>query len=253
MTELIDSLQYPALAHRTLTDLIATQSEALDQAARILAKTIEGGGVVQVFGTGHSRAVTLEFCSRAGGLAPMSMLAVKDLVMFGGEAPELIIDPKSEREQGLARRIYDLARPAPGDSFVIVSNSGINPAVVEMAQIASQNGHPIIAIMSFRHGQDVPSRDPSGAHLRDYADVAIDNGAPTGDAALAVAEGVVVGGLSNLGGVFLVQTLVEAIARILIAQGQPVPVFASANLPDGDERNHELVARYADRVRPIEP
>jgi uncharacterized phosphosugar-binding protein len=122
-----------------------------------------------------------------------------------------------------------------------------------MAQLARQNGHPIIAITSFRHGADVPTRDPSGAHLRDYADVAIDNGAPTGDAALTVAEGVVIGGLSNLAGVFLAQTLVEAIVRIMISHGQPVPAFTSANVPDGDERNRELVARYADRVRPIEP
>lgn len=247
------TIEYPALAHRTLTEVLESQSDALERAAGILAATIESGGVVQAFGTGHSRAVTLELCSRAGGLAPMSMLAVKDLVMFGGLSPELIIDPTSERQEGLARRIYDLASPASGDAFVIVSNSGINSAIVEMAQLAKERGHPVIAITSFRHNREVASRDASGAHLRDYADVVIDNGAPTGDAALTLADGVTIGGLSNLTGIFLVQVLVELIARIMIEHGQSVPVFVSANVPDGDERNRGLFARYADRVRPIEP
>ena len=246
-------LEYPALAQRTLTGLMESQADALEQAARILATTIECGAVVQAFGTGHSRAVTLELCSRAGGLAPMSMMAVKDLVMFGRASPELIIDPKSEREKGLAARIYELASPGVGDAFVIVSNSGINPAIVEMAQLAKQRGHAIVAITSFRHNDQVASRDASGAHLRDYADVVIDNGAPAGDAAVTVADGVTVGGLSNLAGVFIAQVLVEAIARILLEHGQQVPVFTSANVPEGDERNRELIARFADRVRPIEP
>ncbi len=141
MSDLMQQLQYPALAQRALADVMTSQADALEKAARILAVTIERGGVVQAFGTGHSRAVTLELCSRAGGLAPMSMMAVKDLVMFGGASPGLIIDPTSERESGLAARIYELAAPDAADAFVIVSNSGINPAIVEMAQLARERGH----------------------------------------------------------------------------------------------------------------
>lgn len=123
----------------------------------------------------------------------------------------------------------------------------------QAAPILTERGHPVVAITSFRHNQDVASRDPSGAHLRDYADVVIDNGAPTGDAALTVADGVTIGGLSNLTRIFLVQCLVEATARILLGHGEEVPVFVSANVPDGDELNRELIDRYADLVRLIEP
>ncbi len=45
----------------------------------------------------------------------------------------------------------------------------------------------------------------------------------------------------------------QGIARILLEHGHPVPVFVSANVPEGDDRNRELIARFADRVRPIEP
>jgi uncharacterized phosphosugar-binding protein len=247
------SLEYPSTALRALARVVDTQSTVIEEAARLLADVIGSGGVVQAFGTGHSRAVTLELCSRAGGLAPMSMLAVKDLVMFGGWDPAAIVDPRTEREPGLAEKIYELGGVERGDAFVIVSNSGINSAIVQMAEIAHDRGHPVVAITSLAHTSTVSSRDASGRNLRDIADLVIDNGAPLGDAAIQLAEGVRVGGLSNLTGIFIVQVLVEAIARLLEERGKAVPAFVSANLPDGDERNRLLLEKYAARVRPIEP
>ena len=252
-TSIDPSPAYPRVGLAALQRVLDTQMPALEAAADILTETIARGDVVQLFGTGHSRAVTLEFCGRAGGLAPVGMLAVKDLVMFGGEAPESILDPTFERESGIARRILDLAAPHPGDAFVLVSNSGINAAVVEMAQIVRSEGHPLIAITSLSHTRDVPSRDSSGLRLADLADVVIDNQAPVGDAAVELDDGSRVGGLSNLVGIFIAQTLVELIGRRLLARGSSVPVFTSANVPEGDARNEHLVARTAGRVRPIEP
>ncbi|WP_425570447.1 SIS domain-containing protein [Nonomuraea rosea] len=46
------------------------------------------------------------------------------------------MDPACERVPGLAERIYDLARPDPIDPFLIVSNSGVNAAIAEMAHLA---------------------------------------------------------------------------------------------------------------------
>lgn len=244
---------YPAVALAALQRVLDTQLASMEKAADVLAETIARGDVVQLFGTGHSRAVTLEFCGRAGGLAPMGMLAVKDLVMFGGESPETILDPTFERESGIARRIHDLAEPHPGDAFVLVSNSGINSAVVEMARIAKDDGHPLIAITSVSHTRDVPSRDASGDRLADLADVVIDNQAPVGDAAVEMEDGSRIGGLSNLVGIFIAQTIVELIARRLLARGVQLPVFTSANVPEGDSRNASLVTGTSGRVRPIEP
>jgi uncharacterized phosphosugar-binding protein len=87
----------------------------------------------------------------------------------------------------------------------------------------------------------------------DLADVVIDNGAPAGDAALDLGDGIRVGAVSNLAGVVIVQLLTEGIARAALAAGAEPDVYRSMNLPDGDTRNAEGLARIAGRVRPIEP
>lgn len=247
------TITYPAIALERLHSVLESETEAIERAATILAEVVASGGVVQAFGTGHSRAVTLELCGRAGGLAAIGMLAVKDLVMFGGTDPADILDPTYEREAGLARRIYELADVREGDAFVIVSNSGINSAIVEMAQLAREKGHQVVAITSRAHTGQVASRDGSGARLADLADIVIDNGAPPGDAAVELPDGMRIGGISNFTGICIAQMLAEGICRRLIAQEEPVPVFVSANLPQGDRHNESLFRTYSGRVRPIEP
>ena len=247
------ALQYPSVALEHIHAVLGTQTAAIERATEILTDAIATGGIIQAFGTGHSRAVTLELAGRAGGLAAVGMLAVKDLVLFGDATPEQILDPTFERESGIAARIYDLARPQPHDAFVIVSNSGINSAIVEMAALARSKGHSIVAITSRKHNAHVATRDASGSNLADLADVVIDNAAPAGDATIDLGDGIRIGAVSNLTGIVIAQMLAEGITRRLLEKGGEVPVFVSANLPEGDEHNRELYTAYGSRVRPIEP
>jgi uncharacterized phosphosugar-binding protein len=249
----VPELAYPAVARAALEQVLSTQSGNIERAARLIASSIRAGGILQTYGTGHSRITTLELAARAGGLAAVGMLAVKDLVMFGEEDPALILDPTYERQSGLAARIYSLAGPRPEDVFLIVSNSGINSAIVEMAEIATGHGHQVVAITSTAHAGAVASRDVSGRRLADLADVVIDNAAPRGDAAVQLPGGQRVGAVSSLTGVFIAQLLTESICRILDANGDVVPVYLSANTPEGDRHNDALYTMYGKRIRPIEP
>lgn len=244
---------YPDVARAAVDHVLHTQIDAIGRACALIADAISRGGLLQAYGTGHSRIVTLELSARAGGLVPVGMLAVKDLVMFGGGDPDEILDPKYEREPGLAARILQLADIAPQDVFLIVSNSGINPAIVEMADQVTRAGHLLVVITSLSHTGATSSRAGSGRRLVDFADIVIDNGAPRGDAALDLGGGRRIGAVSSLTGVLIAQLLTEGICRRLMAQGREVPVFISANLPEGDAHNDDLLARYAARVRPIEP
>jgi uncharacterized phosphosugar-binding protein len=244
---------YGNIARQAIDRLLVSQATAMEAAAEIVAAAIGAGGVLQAFGTGHSRIVTLELAARAGGLAAVSMLAVKDLVMFGGADPASVLDPKYERERGLAERIYALAGCRRDDAFFIVSNSGINAAVVEMAVLAREKGHPVIAVTSLAHTNSPEARRPQGPHLADLSDVVIDNGAPAGDAALEVKPGMRIGAISSLTGVVIAQILTELVCRKLIDRGLEPPVHISANLATGDAHNLALQQRYGARVRPIEP
>jgi len=245
--------RYPELAKAAIDRLLDDQLEAVDAAADLITAALLADGVLQAFGTGHARIVVHEMAGRAGGLMPINLIRVRDLVFFGDREPASILDPTLERDPGLAADILALAAPRPGDPFLIASNSGINGSVVELARLVREAGHPVIAVCSVAHGSAVASRHPSGLKLLDLADVVIDTGAPAGDAALELPDGTRVGALSNLVGVVVVQLLTEGIARRLLAAGVTPPVYRSMNLPDGDDANAARLASYGDRIRPIEP
>jgi len=244
--------RYPALAHKVIDDMAERQASAIDGAVDLITSRLRRGGVLQAFGTGHARIPVHEMAGRAGGLTSVNLVRLSDLAFRGGYAPADVADPLLERDPEIAAPLFELTAPAPDDVFLIASNSGINGAVVEFAMLVRDAGLPIVALTSVAHSTSTPSRHPSGKRLLDLADVVIDNGAPPGDAALDLGEGVVVGAVSNLAGVVAVQLLTEGIARAMLEQGEKPPVYRSMNLPDGDERNAAATARYEGRVHPIE-
>lgn len=232
-----------------LTRLTETAGPDVTRAAELIADCVRGDGVIQAFGTGHSQALVLEVAGRAGGLVPTNRLSMADLVLFGGADPSSLDDPLLEREPGLAGKLYDLAAPRPQDLFVVVSNSGVNNVIVEMAIRVKERGHKLLAITSLAHTNAVPAKHPSGKKLADLADVVLDNAAPRGDALLPLPGGGAVCALSTLTGVMLVQMAVAEAAGQLVASGDRPPVYVSANVPGGFEGNLELEKRYEGRIR----
>ncbi|MFI7409523.1 sugar isomerase domain-containing protein [Streptomyces sp. NPDC049627] len=232
-----------------LDRMTASARDDVARAAELIAGCVRADGVIQAFGTGHSQAIVLELAGRAGGLVPTNRLSIADLVLFGGEPPSVLDDPLLERRPGVAARIYDLAAPRPEDLFVVISNSGVNNVIVEMALHAKKHGHRVLAVTSLTHTRAVPAGHASGKKLADLADVVLDNQAPRGDALLALPEGGAVCALSTLTGVMLVQMAVAEASALLLAAGERPPVYVSANVPGGFEGNLELEKRYAGRIR----
>lgn len=244
---------YLALARATLDRIADTQLSNVDAAVDLIAEQMLSGGVLQAFGTGHSRIVVHEMSGRAGGLLPVNLVRISDLSTYGGVDPKDLLDPTLERNSGFARSVYDLIGAQPEDPFLIVSNSGINGSVVEMARLVKRHAHKLVVITSLQHSSGVDTRASSGHKLYEYGDIVIDTGAPAGDAALELSDGTRTGAISNLAGVVIVQLLTEGICRKYIAAGQQPPVYRSMNLPDGDLMNQAFEAQYAGRIRPIEP
>jgi len=239
---------YLQVVTATMARVAASQRDAVARAADLITAALRAGGVVHAFGTGHSEALAMEIAGRAGGLVPTNRIALRDLVLYGGE-PADILGPTLERDPTVARRLLDLAPVRESDIFVIASNSGVNGAIVEFATLVKDRGHALIAITSAEHSAGMASRHPSGRKLGDLADVVLDNGAPFGDAALPLPGGGAVGAVSSITAALLAQQItVEVVARLIDA-GETPPVYLSANIPAGDEHNRELEARYAGRIR----
>jgi uncharacterized phosphosugar-binding protein len=242
---------FAAAAAEAVRRVAQEQADAVAVAAGLVVDGLRAGGVVQAFGTGHSQALAMELSGRAGGLVPTNMIALRDLVLLGGEPPQLLFTEHLERDPAIGRTLYDLAGVAPSDVFVLASNSGGNGSVVELAHSVKEHGHPLIAITSLAHTSRVTSRHPSGLRLFELADVVLDNGAPYGDAVLATgdAAGTAVCAVSSITAALLAQMVVAEVVRTMLDAGESPPVYLSANVPGGDAHNDALEARYAGRIR----
>ncbi|MEU7892859.1 SIS domain-containing protein [Nonomuraea sp. NPDC049152] len=241
----------PAEYARHIAELVAVipQDPEIGKAAALVTRTLDRDGVIQAFGSGHSEATAMEIAGRAGGLVPTNRLALRDIVLYGGADPAELERYDLERDPGLAQRILDLAPVRDEDLFVIISNSGVNGVVVELATLVKERGHDLIAITSLAHSSSVPSRHPSGRKLLELADVVLDNRAPRGDAVLPMPGGGAVGAVSSITSALLVQLVVAEAVRDLVEAGRTPPVYLSANVPEGDAHNLALEARYEGRIR----
>lgn len=232
------------LAHQ----VAESQAEPVKEAAALLVASIRAGGVVNAFGSGHSEAIAMEIAGRAGGLVPSNRLTPRDLVLYGGRPPG-VLTPELERDPAIAHEIYALAPVEPQDVFVLISSSGVNGTVVELATLVKERGHPLIALTSVKHSSQMTSRHPSGRKLLDLADVVLDNGAPYGDAILDLPGGGTYGAVSTITSALLAQMVVTEAVDALVALGETPPIYLSANVTGGDEHNKALESRYAGRIR----
>lgn len=242
---------YCRIVQQSIADVSEQRHGPVQRAADLIAASLQAGGVIQAFGTCHSQALAMEIAGRAGGLVPANRLALTDVVIYGGEPAELIRDGMLERDPTIAARVYALSAPEPQDVFVIGSSSGVNGSIVEMARIAKDRGHAVIAVTSLTHTAAVDSRHPSGQKLIDLADVVLDNGAPIGDAVLPLPGGGHVCAVSSITAALIAQMIAAEVVGRLIAAGQTPPVYLSANVPDGDTHNKALEDRYDGRIRRI--
>lgn len=236
-------------AQKAIAELAATQMEKIRQAGELLAGAIQKGGVVQVFGTGHSRAFAMEMANRAGGLVPMNAMETEILFLRQVLPVSLWHSPELERDSSTAHKLLAQYQIHPSDAFVIVSNSGRNSSTVEMAMEVKRRGHPLVVVTSMQHTTQVTSRHPDGKKLYELADMVIDNCGPYGDALIPLEGlGFKVCAISSITGALIAQGLTAEIIGCLQRAGVEPPVLISANVDGGDAHNDALRTRYAGRI-----
>lgn len=213
---------YFSLAMERLQRLRDTQMESLDAAAAICTESIANGGLVFLFGAGHSRMMCEEMTPRQGcfvGFFALVELAVSthaSIVGTNGLRGPLHL----EKYEGYAEEILNGFKFGPHDAFILISTSGIRPLIVEMALGAKKRNLPVIAMLSREHGAQSPANHSSGKKLVDVADVVLDNQCPPGDCLLEL-EGLEwrTGPVSTLTGATLINMLRCEVAERLLARG----------------------------------
>ena len=235
----------------TLRELIAMmagdENDRIADVAEVLTASIANGGIVHVFGSGHSSLLAQEVFYRAGGLVPFNAMLDVNLTIFGSSRATLL-----ERLEGYGPSLLTNYEVHPGEVVIVISNSGINPVPIEVAETARANGATVVAVTSAEVYANAVSRHSSGRRLVDVADFVLDTHVPAGDAIEPVGD-VSVGAASTVLGAALLNALVVATTERLVAQGLPVPAFVSQNVPGGDEHNAALIDRYRARIPLMKP
>lgn len=237
---------YWAAAGAVIERMQAAAAPAIRDAAAVCSQAILSGGVVHIFGAGHSRAFGMELSGRAGGLVPMHVFGLEEAAPPGKKGLGLL---DLERSPETAHQLLALFEFHPADVFMIASNSGRNGCPVELALEVTRRGHKLIAVTSLEHAGSAASRHPSGLRLHEIADLVIDNGAPTGDAVLT-AHGMAESfcAVSSVTGALIAQALTAEIIACILEAGEEPPVYISANVDGSDEHNARLEARYKGRI-----
>jgi uncharacterized phosphosugar-binding protein len=231
-----------------LSDLMATlrdQGPNIEAAAKVMAGCIAEGGIVHVFGSGHSHMMAEEVFHRAGGLFAFNAMLDINLTNFGTLKAGMV-----ERTEGYARVIITSFDVRPGEVVVVVSNSGINAVPIDLAIEARKIGARVIAVTSAGNYASAASRHSSGKKLAEVADLTVDSRVPVGDAILLL-EGLQapVAASSTVLGAALMNAMVAQTAEELLAMGQQPPVIVSMNVPGGDEHNARLTEKYRPRLQ----
>lgn len=234
---------YAALLRDALAASARDEASAILAAAGFVIDTVAAGGIVHLFGSGHSALVAADPVGRSGGLVPLNQIVDRS-------------EDMAERLPGYGRMLalhyhqqYGLE---PGETLVVISNSGINPLGIDLAMDARERGLAVIAISNVRQSRTLASRHPSGARLFEVADVSLDNHAPHGEAALAL-PGVTqrVASVGTVTGSYLINAVLAAAVQGLSERGMEPPILVSENagIEGADERNAALRRRWQGRLR----
>jgi uncharacterized phosphosugar-binding protein len=239
---------------RTLQLLQRLRDTALpdiDRAADICANSIGAGGLVFLFGAGHSRMMCEEMTPRQGcfvGFCALVELALSNHSSIVG-ANGLRSALHLEKFEGYAEEILKSFAFGPHDAFIVISTSGIRPVIVEMAAGAKRRNLPVIAVVSRQHcEQSVPAHS-SGRKLIDVADVVLDNQCPPGDCVVEL-EGLEwrTGPTSTVTGGMLINMLRCATAEKLLGKGIK-PVMLPSHQFVGNTSAAEQLDRFYEAYR----
>jgi len=234
-----------------------TQMDAIREAAQWCSGAILRGGLVHLFGSGHSRMAVEEVFPRYGsfpGFHPIVELSLTNhtqVVGANGQRQAMWI----ERQEGFAEPILNNFVFRDFDVMIVFSTSGNKGVVIDMALGAKKRGLKVIAVLAAEYSKVLESEHSSGKKLVEIADLVIDNCALPGDSMVEVpGVDVKVGPGSTIGNTAVVNCLKVLVAEQMAAGGQMPLVLASAYEMGSDaskRRFEEAYDNYRERVKVV--
>lgn len=229
-----------------------TQTGNIEKAAGVMAETIAKGGLVHMFGSGHSVLPVQDMFPRYGafpGFRPlMDMRLMWTNVIGSGGAKGLLW---LERREGYAQVLFENEPTRKGDVMLVFSHGGLNAVGIEVLMEAKKRGLTTVGVTSMDNYRKREATHSSGKKLADVADIVIDNCTPAEDALVKIDgwKAPVAAG-STVAFITIAMAIVAQVAANLAAKGLKPPVFVSPNVQGipADEMNR-VYSEYERKLR----
>ncbi|HUE04637.1 MAG TPA: sugar isomerase domain-containing protein [Bryobacteraceae bacterium] len=223
-----------------------TQKDKIEEAAQAFVKSIQSGGRVYLFGSGHSVIPVLDIFPRYGsfvGFQPIydPRLMWSNVVGPGGARELLWL----ERQEGYVAVVLQSYRLEARDSMLVFSHGGLNAAPIEMALAGKEKGLVVVSVSSHQNRRQAKATHSSGKTLADASDIAIDNCVPPEDALVGmegIAEKFAAG--STVAAVSVAMALVAETGARLVRSGTKPPTFVSPNVGLPADHNQEVFRAF---------
>jgi uncharacterized phosphosugar-binding protein len=238
--------------HEVLQEVREAEQEHLAAAAERMADALATGGLVHLFGSGHSVIPVMDAFPRYGsfvGLHPLTdpRLMWSNVLGPGGVRELLWL----ERTEGYVERFLSHEPLAEGDVLIVFSHGGRNAAPVEAAMLARRRGLLVIGVTSSLT-MDAPATHSSGKRLADLSDIVLDTHVPVEDALITLdGWGAPVAAASTIVACACVGELVARTAASLLERGVKLPTFISPTVEGASVSSNDEVFE-AHRARLLE-
>ncbi len=222
-----------------------TQKDKIEAAADAFARSIQSGGRVYLFGSGHSVIPVLDIFPRYGSFVGFQPIYDPRLMWFNvvgpGGARELLW---LERREGYVAVLLQSYQMESRDSILIFSHGGLNAAPVEMAIEIAKKGLTVVSVSSHQNRQ-AQATHSSGKKLADASTIAIDNCVPPEDALVGlegIREKFAAG--STVAAVAIAMALVAETGARLVRSGAKPATFVSPNVGLPADHNQRVFEEY---------
>ena len=218
------------------------EKKSIEKASEIIVNSFKNGGILQLFGCGHSHLLAQDAYYRAGGLVPVRPIIIEDIMLHTGA----LNSSKNEKDPTFIQKHANEFVFKKNDILIIISTSGRNNAPIDVALLAKKAGITVISLQSLEYTEQL-SRHESKKRLEEVVDLILNTHIPVGDGLLSH-QGMQYGPASTVVGSAILNALYSQVIANLSNKVEILPVFESANVSSDQSHNNAMIENYKSRI-----
>ena len=238
-------MNYFTIIADMIKELEESSYEMIDTISEQTVERLKTGGIIHLFGSGHSSLLAQDVYYRAGGLVPVHPITPAPFMLHNG-AEEA---SRNERKHGLIVPCLEKENMQTNDVLIVISTSGRNPAPIEAALYGKEKGLLVVGMLSKNYTSLQRSKHKSGKRLEEVVDLTLDTQVPVGDAVMSSERfQEKFTPVSSVAGTALLHSLITKVIEKLAEENIKPPIFKSGNVDGKDEHNQTLISKYRKRI-----